>query len=86
MGLAGCLKRHYSSQGDEFPGWDRLPILGCVFGAEVPESETELVICVTPRLLRTGPCRPAHNPPAYGRDVEPRDFDFFFRGRRDNGA
>lgn len=52
--IAGLLQNDISSVAREFPGLGNIPILGALFrSTEFQRDETELVIIITPRLVRS---------------------------------
>lgn len=80
--IAGLLKENVSSAIDKIPFLGDLPILGALFRSkEFRKSETELVIVVTPHLVR--PMNPDQVPPLPGDHiaVNQNAFDFIFMNR-----
>lgn len=56
--IAGLLQSDISSVAREFPGLGSIPILGTLFrSTEFQQSETELIIIITPRLVRSSDSR-----------------------------
>jgi pilus assembly protein CpaC len=56
--IAGLLQNDISSVAREFPGLGSIPILGALFrSTEFQQNETELVIIITPRLVRSSSSR-----------------------------
>lgn len=79
--IAGMLSDTVSYQRTGIPGLGRLPLVGTLFRATSHmREETELVIYVTPRLVR--PLAPGEVPAAPGttENNNPSDFELFFLG------
>lgn len=79
--MAGLLSEQMSYTRDEVPGLGRIPVLGALFRyARHYREEKELVIFVTPRLVR--PLGPGEIPAAPGttEDNNPNDLEFFLLG------
>ncbi|MGE4299908.1 MAG: type II and III secretion system protein family protein [Desulfovibrionaceae bacterium] len=79
--IAGLLNDSVREVVDKTPGLGDLPVLGTLFRSNsFQKSETELVILVTPRLVR--PVDMAqHTLPTDNWD-EPNDVDFYLHGKR----
>lgn len=79
--IAGMLSDSVSYQRAGIPGIGRLPLVGTLFRATSHmREETEVVIYVTPRLVR--PLAPGEVPAAPGttENNNPSDFELFFLG------
>jgi pilus assembly protein CpaC len=79
--MAGMLDERITSTRSKVPGIGDIPILGALFRrVEHNREETELVIFVTPRLVR--PLAPDEVPPVPGLQIDndPGDFEFFMLG------
>ncbi|MDP3937007.1 MAG: type II and III secretion system protein family protein [Deltaproteobacteria bacterium] len=79
--IAGLLDSRIRETVSEIPGLGDIPILGPLFRSSAFEKrETELLILVTPRLIR--PLDPEEVPVLPTADyVEPTDYDFYLWGR-----
>jgi pilus assembly protein CpaC len=78
--IAGLLSDRVSSVVDEVPGFADVPILGQLFRSqEFRREETELVLIVTPRLVKPLPAGPKRLPT--DDYVPPSDSEFFVFGR-----
>jgi general secretion pathway protein D len=52
--LAGLINNEERSSGNKLPGFGDLPVLGRLFGSTVDDSsKTEIVLSITPHLIRT---------------------------------
>jgi pilus assembly protein CpaC len=79
--IAGLLTERISMTRDEVPGLGRIPILGALFRSVSHErEETELLVYVTPRLVR--PMAPGEVPPILGttENNNPSDLALFLLG------
>ncbi|MCK6528275.1 type II and III secretion system protein family protein [Myxococcota bacterium] len=79
--IAGLLSDIVRSRVDEVPGLGRIPLLGALFrSTSFKRSESELVVTVTPRLVR--PVPEGEMPPLPGEGVlnDPNDIELFFLG------
>ncbi|MCO4772536.1 MAG: pilus assembly protein N-terminal domain-containing protein [Deltaproteobacteria bacterium] len=79
--MSGMLDERISSTRSKVPGIGDIPLLGALFRrVEHDREETELVIFVTPRLVR--PLAPDEVPPVpyHTIDNDPGDFEFFMLG------
>jgi pilus assembly protein CpaC len=79
--IAGLLTETVSMQRDEVPGLGRIPVIGALFRSiSHTREETELVIFVTPRLVR--PLAPDEIPPLPGttENNNPSDLSLFLLG------
>lgn len=80
--IAGLLEENIRSVIHKIPILGDIPILGALFSSkEYIKNETELIILVTPRLVK--PMNPEDVPllPGEGKDYNPTDFEFFLLGR-----
>ncbi len=79
--LAGLIQNDFRDTVSRVPLLGRIPILGALFRSQSFErQETELVILVTPRIVRPVAAGTALKVPT-DRVVEPSDADFFLMGR-----
>jgi pilus assembly protein CpaC len=77
--IAGLLREDITEFDTHYPWLNDLPILGTLFrSAEFRKKETELVIIVTPRLVK--PLDPGTTALPTDHFVEPNAFDFYFLG------
>jgi pilus assembly protein CpaC len=79
--MAGMLSERQSMSRAEIPGLGNIPILGALFRTvQHTRDETELMIFVTPRLVR--PLAPSEVPPYPGttENNNPGDLELFFFG------
>lgn len=78
--IAGLIQSNYANQIDQFPFLGDMPVLGPLFrSTEFQREETELVIIVTPYLVK--PAHPADLAMPTDRFVPPSDLDLFYRGQ-----
>ena len=83
--LAGLLRRDFQSTVRQFPLLGSIPIIGTLFRSTgFNRDETELVILVTPRLVRPVPANALKSPT--DRVREPNEADLFLLGRTDTGV
>ena len=83
--LAGLLRRDFQSTVRQFPILGSIPIIGTLFRSTgFNKEETELVIIVTPRLVR--PVRPQNLKTPTDRAQQPNEADLFLLGRTDTGV
>ena len=83
--LAGLLRRDFQSTVRQFPILGSLPIIGTLFrSSNFNRDETELVIVVTPRLVR--PVRPQNLKLPTDRVKPANEADLFLLGRTDTGV
>ena len=83
--LAGLLRRDFQSTVRQFPLLGSIPIIGTLFRSSgFNREETELVIVVTPRLVR--PVRPQNLKLPTDRARQPNEADLFLLGRTDTGV
>ena len=83
--MAGLLRRDFSSTVRQFPILGSIPIIGTLFRSTgFNREETELVIIVTPRLVR--PVRPHNLKVPTDRAGPPGEADLFTLGRTDTGV
>ena len=80
IGIAGLINENLREVITKFPGLGEIPIFGTLFRSQdFIKGETELLILVTPRLVK--PLRPEDiRLPTEG-FVEPSEFDWFVMGR-----
>ena len=83
--MAGMLDESVQARRSEVPVLGRIPILGALFrSVEHETSELELMIFVTPELVR--PQDAEELPPPPGHDmISPTDFELFLLGRLESG-
>ncbi len=78
--IAGLLKDETRETMDKIPLLGDIPILGALFRSTAyQKSETELVILVTPHLVK--PLNAAKQPLPTDQLIEPDDFEFFLLGQ-----
>ncbi len=78
--IAGLLQNDINNAIDQIPGLGNVPVLGSLFrSTEFKRNETELVIIVTPRLVKPMPAGQLKSPT--DNFIPPSDFDQFFMGR-----
>jgi len=83
--MAGLLRQDFQSTVRQFPGLGSIPIIGALFRSNgFQKDETELVIIVTPRLVR--PVRAGALKVPTDTAKQPNDADFFLNGRIDTGV
>jgi pilus assembly protein CpaC len=83
--LAGLIRRDFQDTIRQFPILGSLPIIGTLFrSTNFQREETELVIIVTPRLVK--PVRAAMMKVPTDRATPPNETDLFFLGRPDGGV
>jgi pilus assembly protein CpaC len=83
--LAGLLRKDFQSTVRQFPVLGSIPIIGTLFrSSNFQREETELVIIVTPRLVR--PVREAQLKAPTDRVGPPNEADLFLLGRTDTGV
>jgi pilus assembly protein CpaC len=83
--LAGLLRRDFQSTVRQFPILGSIPIIGTLFRSSgFNRDETELVMVVTPRLVR--PVRPQNLKLPTDRARPPNEADLFLLGRTDKGV
>jgi pilus assembly protein CpaC len=83
--MAGLLRRDFQNTIRQVPLLGNLPIIGTLFRSSgFQREETELVIIVTPRLVR--PVRPDQLKSPTDRVQPPADADLFLLGRTDTGV
>ena len=80
LAIAGLLSDSHRNIVNKFPVLGDLPILGTLFrSSEFQKRETELVVLVTPHLVKPITTREARLPT--DRYIEPDDFEFYLLGR-----
>jgi pilus assembly protein CpaC len=79
--IAGLLDHRLRESVSKIPGFGDIPILGPLFRSSAfSKNETELLILVTPRLIK--PLKPEEVPLLPTADyIEPTDYDFYLWGR-----
>jgi pilus assembly protein CpaC len=79
--LGGLLQNQSQTDQDQMPWLGDVPVLGALFrSAEYQKNETDLVIIVTPRLVRPlRPVDPVHTP--LDSTLPGNDIDFFLMGQ-----
>jgi pilus assembly protein CpaC len=83
--LAGLLRRDFQDTVRQFPLLGSIPIIGALFrSTNFQREETELVITVTPRLVR--PVKSGELMLPTDRVKAPNDADLFLNGRTDTGV
>ncbi|WP_205479696.1 type II and III secretion system protein family protein [Sphingomonas arenae] len=83
--MAGLLRRDFQDTVRQFPVLGSIPIIGTLFrSTNFQKEETELVIIVTPRLVR--PVRAATLKAPTDRVKPPAEADLFVLGRTDTGV
>jgi pilus assembly protein CpaC len=82
--MAGLLRRDFATTVRQFPILGSIPIIGTLFrSSSFNRDETELVIIVTPHLVR--PVRPQNLKSPTDRAGPPAEADLFLLGRTDTG-
>ena len=83
--MAGLLRKDFSDTVRQFPILGSIPIIGSLFRSSgFQKSETELVIIVTPRLVRPVPAGSLKVPT--DRATPPSEVDLFLLGQTDSGV
>jgi pilus assembly protein CpaC len=83
--MAGLLRKDFQDTVRQFPILGSIPIIGTLFrSTNFQKDETELVIIVTPRLVR--PVRAAAMKVPTDRATPPDEADLFLLGRTDGGV
>jgi pilus assembly protein CpaC len=83
--MAGLLRRDFQNTVRQFPVLGSIPIIGTLFRSTAfNRDETELVIIVTPRLVK--PVRSGVLKAPTDRVGQPNELDIFFNGRTDSGV
>ncbi len=78
--IAGLLQKDFANNIDQIPFAGNVPVLGALFrSADYRRNETELVVIVTPFLVK--PARPTDLALPTDRFVPPSDKEFFLKGR-----
>ncbi|TQV63298.1 MAG: type II and III secretion system protein family protein, partial [Halothiobacillaceae bacterium] len=78
--IAGLLQNNMNNAINQLPGLGTLPVLGALFrSTDYQREESELVIIVTPRLVKPMPAGQLKSPT--DNFIPPSDFDQFFMGR-----
>jgi pilus assembly protein CpaC len=80
--IAGLLQTDYADTVEQFPWVGDVPVLGALFrSTEFQRRESELVVIVTPRLVKPVPAGTLTT--ASDNFIPPTDFDLFFHGQID---
>ena len=83
--MAGLIRRDFQDTIQQFPILGSIPIIGALFrSTNFQKEETELVILVTPRLVK--PVRAAAMKVPTDRARSPDEVDLFLLGRTDTGV
>lgn len=83
--IAGLLRKDFQSTVRQFPLLGSIPIIGALFSSRgFQRQETELVIIVTPRLVRPVPAGQMRLPT--DRVQPPSELDLFLNGRTDKAV
>jgi pilus assembly protein CpaC len=83
--LAGLIRKDFRDTVRQFPVLGSIPIIGALFrSTSFEKEETELVIIVTPRLVR--PVRAAAMKVPTDRAMPPDEVDLFLLGRTDSAV
>ena len=83
--MAGLIRRDFQDTVRQFPILGSIPIIGTLFrSTNFQKDETELVILITPRLVR--PVRAAAMKVPTDRVQPPYEADLFFLGRTDSAV
>ena len=79
--LGGLLQNTSTNAQDQLPWLGDVPVLGALFrSTEYQKNETDLVIVVTPHIVRPlAPTDPIHTP--LDNTLPPNDVDFFLMGK-----
>lgn len=81
--IAGLLKEEVREVASKIPLLGDIPILGVLFrSSEFQKSESELIVIVTPHLVR--PLDTSKQPLPTDQFIEPNDFEFYLLGRLEN--
>ena len=82
--IAGLLQSNFNDSVRQIPGLGDIPVLGALArSSEFQKDETELVIIVTPKLVRPAPAGSLIAPT--DSFVPPSDLDIFFAGQAEAG-
>ncbi|MCH8250466.1 MAG: type II and III secretion system protein family protein [Proteobacteria bacterium] len=80
LGIAGLISEDFSENVEKFPGLGSIPILGALFRSQdFQKRETELLILVTPRLVK--PLVPAEVQLPTDNIVESGEFGWYLLGK-----
>jgi pilus assembly protein CpaC len=83
--IGGLLRDNVKESVKKFPYLGELPIIGSLFrSSSFQKNETELVIIVTPHLVKPLDMTAQTLPTDYY--VEPNDFEFYWMGFSENGG
>lgn len=81
--MAGLIQSDFQDTVRQIPLLGRLPVIGALFrSSDFDRTERELVMIVTPRLVR--PVTPGSLSTPLDRIKEPGDFNFFLNGRAED--
>jgi pilus assembly protein CpaC len=85
IGIAGLINENLRESVTKFPGLGDIPGIGVLFRTEeLRKEETELLILVTPHLVK--PLLPGEIRLPTDQFREPNDFEFFLEGRMEGRA
>ena len=85
IGIAGLIRENLRESVTKLPGLGDIPVLGVLFRTEeLIKEETELLILVTPHLVK--PILPGEIRLPTDKFHEPSDFEFFLGGRMEGRA
>ncbi len=85
LAIAGLIQSNFSDTINAVPLLGKIPILGLLFrSTQFRKNETELVIIVTPRIVR--PVAPGALASPIDRVLEPSDVDLFINGKSEVGV
>jgi pilus assembly protein CpaC len=83
--IAGLLRDTVREQVSKFPVLGDIPILGALFrSSSFQKNETELIIIVTPRLVK--PLDVAKQTLPTGQFIEPNDLEFYLMGQMEGSS
>jgi pilus assembly protein CpaC len=81
LAVAGLVQNSFGASAARTPGLSCLPGVGRLFESDVTsEAEQELIVLITPELVRPGECRDASLVPG-GDLIGPSDVEFYLTGR-----
>jgi pilus assembly protein CpaC len=84
LGIAGLISEEFDENVTKFPGLGSIPVLGALFRSqEFSKKETELLILVTPHLVK--PLIPADFKLPTDNIVESGDFGWYLQGKLQSG-
>ena len=83
--IAGLLRDDIAAVANRIPGLGDIPVLGALFRSQqFQKSQTELVIIVTPHIVK--PLGPGPHPLPTDHYIEPTDREFYLEGRIEGSA